>query len=376
MVASQRLLPVLIVALGWGASGCVSPSDATPLHQLPSVVAPAAPTLSLTTPRLVQRANSAVVTGSVQPARTAEVFGPFPGRVQVIHVDEGSVVEADATLVELDTAVYRLQVAQARAQAAQTQVQLEQALTEHARLSPLVRQGIVSQQQVDQLEAQANALREALEAIGAMVRVSQVQVRDGVVRAPFGGMVTRVNVEAGTMSTGAGALLRLVDLTEVDVKLTVPEQWIRTLSVGQALEVAVPALGVTRTGVVRFINPEMDPDTRSGEVLVRVANPEGELLAGAFAEAIVTATGDAQRILVPAQAVLRTTNGPVAFVVRDGVASRVLLDAISVVEGWEVRAGLTGDETLVMGELGRVQDGMSTDGMSTDGLSTHSEVAP
>jgi len=155
---------------------------------------------------------------------------------------------------------------------------------------------------------------------------AETPARSVPVRSPFSGtVIERVVTEGAYVETGA-TLVRVADLGTLWVQLDAYEGDLARLAVGQPVAVAVEALpGETFDGRVAFIDPTLDPQRRTARVRVEVANRDGRLRPGLFAEAVVQAT-DADGpvpLVVPDTAPLFTGRRSVVYVEiahQDGVA--------------------------------------------------------
>lgn len=273
-------------------------------------------------------------------------------RVEAVNVSEGDIVEQDAVLVQLDTTLPRQQAAQANAQAAANRVQAQQAADEIERLLPLVARGVVAEQQVDALEAQRAALDESVDAVEAMASLARAQRADGSIRAPFAGTVTAVPLEVGAIASPGAPLVRLLDMSEVDVRVSLSEAEMSAVAVGDIVRIRVPGAGIEREGHIRFVDPELDPATRLGEVLVRVENSDRRLLAGSFAAVTAPRANTAEVLIVPPDAILRTAAGASVFVVTPSGFERRTVVVERLSDGqWAVASGLVAGERVATGAL-------------------------
>lgn len=355
MKVSVSCAPLLLLVIAGTALGACHHGDDAGI-ELPPVFESAPPDVGVA--HIERRALDATfqAMGTVEPARAVDVGSPTLARIEQVYVTEGDVVEAGTELVALDTTVARLQVAQARANVASARVQLDQVVGELERYAPLVERGVVSQQQVDQLASQRDALRESVEAAEATVSVARSQVDDGDVLAPFAGTVTELSAEIGAMASPGASLVRIVDMSAVDVRIRVPEADLPNVRVGQSLTVSVPSLGVEREGTVRFVDPELDAQARTGEALVRVDNADGRLFAGAFAEVTVPRENATQALVVPADGVVRTGDGAAVVIPRGTGFERRPVVAVALPDGlWAVTGDLNEGDAIAVGELARLR---------------------
>ncbi len=102
--------------------------------------------------------------------------------------------------------------------------------------------------------------------------------------SPITGHLLRKNVVEGQEVSEGTAMFEVADLTEVWILAQVYEHQIGLVRPGQAVEATVEAYpGQAFPGKVEFIQPHLDPATRSVEVRFAVANPGHRLRPGMFA---------------------------------------------------------------------------------------------
>jgi len=107
-------------------------------------------------------------------------------------------------------------------------------------------------------------------------------------KAPISGVVVHKNVNEGDYIKTGQPLFRIVDLSELWLRLDAYESDLAWLRFGQPVSFTVEAYpGLTFQGQITFINPEIDPRTRTVSIRVNVPNPDQKLKPGMFAKAVV-----------------------------------------------------------------------------------------
>ncbi len=102
--------------------------------------------------------------------------------------------------------------------------------------------------------------------------------------SPISGVVIRKNVVQGQYVAEGDALFEVADLSRVWVQAQVFENHLGRIQVGQAVEASVSAFpGETFRGTVAFIDPALDPRTRTVNVRYDLDNPQGRLRPGMYA---------------------------------------------------------------------------------------------
>ena len=280
--------------------------------------------------------------GMVSATREVSVVAETQGVVQTASFDLGEPVTAGQVLVTFDPLIQELTVEEARQ--AVVSAELSVATTER-----LVGSGNASQAQLTQA-------RGAL--AGARARLAQAEkaLADRTIVAPFDGLVAArsPSVEPGSFVTAGVVVARIIDISTMEIRLSVGEREIRYLRVGGAAFVSVPAAG---TGEIRAeiaaIAAGSDPQTGSFPVVVRWEQPPGTLVrAGLSARVRIPPVGAPVRLVVPAGALLSRGDERSLFVATgDGVADRRVVtvgeregERVAILSGVEA-----GEQVIVSG---------------------------
>lgn len=172
-------------------------------------------------------------------------------------------------------------------------------------------------------EAALQASKERLRLLGVTDRQINRVIRsktpptDVEIRSPFAGTIIERMVDEGQYVSAGTPLYRIADLSRVWVQIDAYETDLPHLRVGQEVVVKVDGLaGAPLTGKTAFIDPVLDERERTAQVRVEVDNPDGKLLPGMFAEAIVEADAVVEDVplVIPETAPLFTGRRSVVFV--------------------------------------------------------------
>ncbi len=190
----------------------------------------------------------------------------------------------------------------------------------------------------------------------ARMESAERPTQDLSIRSPFTGtVIERVATEGAYVQTGA-VLYRLADLGRLWIQLDAYESDLSRIAVGVPVTIAVDALpGAAFEGRVAFVDPTLDPQRRTAGVRVEVANPDGALRPGMFAEAVVHTGSDDEEdapLVVPATAPLFTGKRAVVYVAseREGEVAyepRTVRLGPRLGEVYPVVAGLSEGERVV-----------------------------
>ncbi len=283
-----------------------------------------------------------VASGLVSASREVSLVAETQGVVQTATFELGEPVEAGQVLITFDPRIQELTAEEARQ--AVSSADLTVVTTER-----LVTAGNAS-------AAQLTQARGAL--AGARARLAQAEkaLADRTIRSPFSGLVAAKSpsVEPGNFVNAGIVVARIIDASRMEVRLSVGEREIPYLRVGGAAFVSVPAAGETEIqGEIAAIAAGSDPQTGSFPVIVRWEQPpDTPVRAGLSARVRIPPVGAAERLVVPAGAVVARGNERILFVATaDGIAES---RAITVGERQGERVALlsgveAGEQVIVSG---------------------------
>lgn len=374
------------------ASGC---SSRTSAEEGPvAVPEPIAITTATVESRPIERFIR--VTGSLHADEQAEVSAESGGRVIDTPVERGTRVAQGAILIRVSPAEAAAQLQEAEANAAQiearlglragaafdpktvpdvmnAQASLEYAEAEFSRIRSLLDQKVVSQSEFDQRRTQVDAARQqyqmalnsaqqsfrSLQAAHARVVLARKTVADTAVRAPFSGLVAERLVSQGDYVTRGTKVATIVRIDPLRVELTIPEQALSLIQVGQRVRLTVDAYpDEVFDATIRFVSPALRADQRALTVEAITSNPDGRLKPGLFATASIQQPGSAPALLVPQEAVETISGTSRVYVVKDGVVEeRIVTTGDRVGQAIEIVGGVAAGDVVAADRKGRLADG-------------------
>jgi RND family efflux transporter MFP subunit len=230
------------------------------------------------------------------------------------------------------------------------------------RWEELERRELVARQEGDQQrsafavsQATFNAAQANVEAQEANVRQLEALQSSRRVTAPFDGIITARNVEAGALITAGSSsttpqLLKLARIDTLRIYANVPQSFVASIRPGQTAQVLVQELSQRSfTGqVVRTANA-LDPASRTLLTEVQLSNRDGTLLPGMYAQAKFVITRANPPWLIPVNSLLIRPDGPQVAIV--GEDHKVHYQKVVVGRDYgteiEISSGLIGTETLI-----------------------------
>jgi RND family efflux transporter MFP subunit len=270
--------------------------------QVPEVIQPRVEVREATVTVEKGRSADATVkaTGYLKSRRQAKIGARAPGRIEVVNVEEGSLVKQNEVLavlehadLEASLAATRATHARALAEQKEQDVLIQQTKRDFDRAEALRESRGFSDAEYDTAKFAyegAVARRASLDAAAALAaaRVAEAeQMKENMfIRAPFAGTVISKDAEVGESimpggmgeASGRGSVVTVADLAHLEVDCDVKEDLIYRVQPGQSAEVAVDAVPDRRyQGRVRKIIPMGDRARATIKVMVEVVDADEKL---------------------------------------------------------------------------------------------------
>ena len=271
------LVWALIAGFGLLSLGCSSPQ--TP-------VVSAAPSAPVDQPPAAKPATSPlaefVAMGPIVVEQELDVTSLRDGVVSELLVDVDSPVRKGQLLARLDDRqlVAELEAAQHRVRSIQADVnnwesEVKVREVDLQRSEQMLKDGIETQQQVDHDRYNLTATRYELERerenlmnAGSSLQVIELELEQTRISAPFNGVVARRYVRQGQRVAAGDKLFWVTAVEHLQVRFTVPEQYSRSLKVGDQVSLTLATgQGETTSAKVIHVSPVVDPASGTVEVI-------------------------------------------------------------------------------------------------------------
>ncbi len=273
--------------------------------------------------------------GSLRSPETTTVAADVSGIITALNAPEGRAIGRGQVIARLDDAEARaaLQVAEARHQNAQAAL---------ARTRPLVADGVVPEQNLDDAVAEMATAEGLLEE--ARTRLDKVTVR-----APFGGLVGIQTAQVGQYVSSGDPIIELTQLDPLELVFGVPEEQASYVQVGQTVQARVGRCGIAFEGTIEAIDPKIDPQARTLSVQARVRNGERRLIPGMSARVRLAIGTSREAVVVPREALVARGNSYIVWVATEdgGVEMRPVQPGRFYPDVAEIVGGIVEGETVV-----------------------------
>lgn len=291
-----------------------------------------------------------VAEGTIRARRSAEIRTEIAGRIARFFVEEGARVRKGDKIAELDGREYSIALEEARSRyfnalaaiaVEETSLATSGAVKEFQdkldELKAAEASGEISRDErhARELDLGVRAMRDGAyrrELVEARTGLSQARadaerarlnLDRSVIRAPFNGVISNLTLTAGHHLSTGEVVCSLVDNVDLEAEVGVLESDLAGVVPGRPAIVVVPALDESLRVKVDVVSPNIDSESRTCRVLLRVRNDDGKLQPGMFVRAAIAGRIHEDKLMVPVEAILTRDGRPLLFKVEDDQAKWV-----------------------------------------------------
>ena len=284
--------------------------------------------------------------GTAKASKSAYVSCPYPGRLAKLNVSEGGRVKAGQVMAEIESQSVKSNYDMAMAT-------LKQAEDGYERVRKVHSSGSVPDVKMVEAETQLAKARSAAEmAAGAM--------EDCKIKAPYDAVVSDVFADPGMELGMLDRIARIVDISSVEIRFSVPENEIGRIRPGMQVTADIPALDAAGvSGKVVSKGVEASPLSHTYECTAVLDRSLPELKPGMVCKVFMDKPEAAAGFVIPASSVRTDVSGRYVWTVDNGTVARtsVVISGFSG-SGVVVSSGLSAGNLIITEGMQKVCTGM------------------
>lgn len=205
--------------------------------------------------------------GRVSASQQANVSFETQGVAEELLVDQGESVTKGQALAKLDISLLKTQSNELAAQLRDTKSRKKLAENSLRRQIDLKANGFTAEQRIDELTSEVESLAASESRLKASLNANVIRLKKGVLKAPFGGVVSRRFIDAGTVVDPSQPIFQIIDEGGLELKVGIPANLVGSLVAGNSYAAEID--GVQTTAI--FISAAAHLDQISQSVPVRFA---------------------------------------------------------------------------------------------------------
>lgn len=265
--------------------------------------------------------------GNVEPFAAVAVKSMVGGTITRVHFREGEDVAKGALLFTIDPRPFAAAVTQAEANLNRDLAMAANAREQARRYASLVKEGIVTQEQYDQLKTNADSLSASVAADRAAVESAKLQLSYCYIHAPMSGRTGNLAVNAGNLvkSNDTPALVTINQVSPLYVSFSVPEKELAAIKAKMggklAVEASVPSSGQPpQKGYISFLDNGVDQATGTIRLKGTFQNKERRLWPGQYVNVLLTMDVRQNVPVVPTKAIQTGQQGEFVYLVKQDLS--------------------------------------------------------
>ncbi|MFN0086849.1 MAG: efflux RND transporter periplasmic adaptor subunit [Blastocatellia bacterium] len=265
-------------------------------------------------------------TASIQPNayRETRVTPLVGGRLTRVDVKLGDFVRQGQVLAM----IFSSDLAEAQMKYLTVDANLQFHVSQDRRFEKLVEIGAVSLQEQEEVRARLRehhaehaAVRERMKLYGLTdAEIDTLRTASDVrsevpVHAPSAGVITARNANPGQVAMTTDTLFAVTDLSSVWVIASFYEKDFAMLRIGAGVTITAPGYpNRALRGTIAYIDPRVDPQTRTAQVRIEARNPGQSLKLGMFVDVALDLSASRRVLAVPKSAVQTLGDERIVFV--------------------------------------------------------------
>lgn len=295
--------------------------------------------------------------GNIEAYTAVAIKSQVNGQIARIHFAEGSDVEKGALLVSIDPEPFQATLSQYEAALAKDKAQARFAQEQARRYEGLLKEGIVTRDQFELLQSNAESLAATVVADQAAIRNAKIQLSYCSIRSPISGRTGAITMQPGNLIKANDLpIVTVHQLSPIYATFSLPEKRLaeikKAMAVGQLkLEAAIPnEPGKSETGTISFLDNTVNPATGTIKLKGTFANTSRKLWPGQFTDVLLTLASRKNAVTVPASAIQTSQQGEFVYVVKpdNKVEMRPVTSVAVSSEESVIEKGLAAGETVVI----------------------------
>ena len=324
-------------------TGCKKPAEPPPAPR-PALVIEVGKTAS---------SSATVLVGEVKSRYESNQGFRIAGKIIERKVEIGAFVKKGQVLARLDAADTNLGASAAFADVRVAEANRALASSEVERQRKLVDKKFISQSALDKYEAELKTADARVNQAKAQAAVSGNQSRYTALVADRSGVVTQIRAEPGQVVEAGEMIAQVVDTTQIEVLVAVPESRVAKIKVGDVATLKLWANQISNpekiyNGKIREIAPAANSATRAFDVRVAFTDADATVKLGMTAG--VRLEGDAPASLIVPSTALTQLNGKTSvWVITNNIAQpRIVTAGQYTEEGVTISSGLQAGELVAV----------------------------
>jgi RND family efflux transporter MFP subunit len=311
-----------------------------------------------------QANNTIQASGQIDSKETAVISTRVMGFITSIRVKTGDKVQKGQLLATISNADIQAKRAQAQAMVAEAEAAMKDAQKDYERFAELYKQNSASAKEFENATLHYNSVKAKEETAKQMLNETEAMLTYTNLIAPFAGVITQKNIDAGSMANPGVPILMMEQAGSYQVSASVSEGDIANVKEGADATVLIKSTGRVMNGKISAVSPSSQ--FSGGQYGIKVHIPEKEkngLYSGMYVNVTIQTsekTTANNNVLVPISAILYKDQLTGLYTLTENNTALLRWVKLGKVQGdqVEILSGLRNDEKFILTSEGKLYNGI------------------
>ncbi len=210
------------------------------------------------------------IAGIIDFDKKAKISSEISGAVKNEFIVEGAPVKKGDVLVSLLTDIIEKQIDIKRKEVEQTDIEIAAASRDLERNKKLLETSAISEKSYQDTEENLNLLIKKKEIQMKNIELLELNIAKSKVTAPFDGIILEKYIEKGEWLSPGTPICTLASVSDLCVKVAVPEDLLKYITIGREISLSINTLGKKLTGKIKNIIPLADLGSKTFQIKIAV----------------------------------------------------------------------------------------------------------
>ena len=306
------------------------------------------------------------LSGQLKPFEEVNLYAKVNGFVQNVLVDRGTKVRKGQVLVQLEAPEMESQVQLANSKFLQAQENAVASKEKYRRLNEAAKEpGSVAPLDLDNALSRMKADDAIVMAERSNVDMMKNYKNYLTIRAPFDGVIIQRNISSGALVGPGGKsndqpMLVLQHLQKLRLEVYIPEAYVDQVDLNRPVSFVFNSMPEKTHEATISRSANALTSLRSEAIEIDIQNDKQLFKPGMYAEVKVPLLSKAKSLLIPNNAIVRSTERQYVITVKDGKAHLIdIKEGLKAKDSTEVFGSLTGGDEIILHATDEMKEGTS-----------------
>lgn len=249
------------------------------------------------------------LSGYTRPIHLAELSFKVQGQLTQIKVEVGDTVIKDQPIAVIDATPFQHKLVQAKAELASANSGLKEKSENYQRQKHVFEQKLINKNSMDKAQAEFEQAQSLVLLAQAKVSLSQRDLTNTTLRAPFSGVITRREADQYEEINSRQVIMEIQDPNQLEVTFLVPSTLLGALKQADEVAINIPSVNVSNQ-IARISKIGIKSNTRGAYPFsAKLEETTSQIHSGMAADVFININHENLGIILPESAIIMDSNG-------------------------------------------------------------------